>query len=324
MATEYIFRLSVLGPDEDVEVFQIPIGITAIGRDGDNRLILNDKSVSRHHARLDCIEGECEITDLDSSNGVFVNGEKILPQRPVRLNHGDQIKIGPHYLLGFRQEVVDVEELVKEVDDAQQGNDNQTKVKPDDGDIIRPNGGDIILPPLPPVTFPSENEPLEIPPGLSTESYRLIRYLPEIYHDFDFLKGFLAIFEAILFPIEWNIDNFDLYLSPKTTPATFLPWLANWLGAEFDTTWTEAQRRTFLAEAHALYARRGTKWALGRALEIYTGYTPNIDDEDKDLRPHSFTIKFPFPEHAVNRISLDKLIHHYKPAHTDYELFFQI
>lgn len=313
------FTLSIQGPDNFSAVYELPIGVTTIGRDADNLLRLDNRSVSRHHARIDCIEGECELIDLDSSNGVFVNGVKIPSQKPVPLKDGDQIKIGPHYVVTFHQEVV---VMVSEMEEAPVSESveaiSQPEVPADEGVIPPP-----ILPP-PPETPPSENGHFEIPPGLSTESYRLIRYLPEIYHDFDFLKRFLAIFEAILFPIEWNIDNFDLFLSPATTPVAFLPWLANWLGAEFDSTWTEAQRRTYLAEAHALYARRGTKWALHRVLEIYTGHTPEIDDEDKDLRPHSFLIRFPFPENAINRISLDNLIHHYKPAHTDYELLFQV
>ena len=70
----------------------------------------------------------------------------------------------------------------------------------------------------------------------------LLSYLPGIYHT-EFMSHFLAIFEAVLFPVEWQIDNFDLFLDPGTAPRNFLPWLANWFDIVFDSTWSEAQQR---------------------------------------------------------------------------------
>jgi len=54
-------------------------------------LSLDDPQASRRHARLEFGHGVWFVTDLNSANGVFVNGERVARQA---LNHGDQIQIG--------------------------------------------------------------------------------------------------------------------------------------------------------------------------------------------------------------------------------------
>jgi phage tail-like protein len=137
------------------------------------------------------------------------------------------------------------------------------------------------------------------------------------------MSRFLAIFEATLLPVEWTIDSFDQFLDPGTAPTGFLPWLASWYGLTFDSTWTEPQRRQLLSEAHAIYARRGTQWALGRVLEIYTGAEPEIDDEAKDLDPFTFSVVVPRRKRDVRSDLIEALIDAHKPAHTSYKLRFK-
>lgn len=63
-----------------------------IGRGRDVEVPLSGEDVSRHHARLERLDsGEYMLTDLGSSNGTLVNGEKI-DQR--RLQYGDKIAMG--------------------------------------------------------------------------------------------------------------------------------------------------------------------------------------------------------------------------------------
>ncbi len=68
-----------------------------IGRSSENDIIFPVGQVSRKHSVVQWQTGRFVITDLDSHNGTFVNGENVT-SRP--LEHGDQIKIGP-YLLEF-------------------------------------------------------------------------------------------------------------------------------------------------------------------------------------------------------------------------------
>ncbi|HYX19521.1 MAG TPA: sigma 54-interacting transcriptional regulator [Thermoanaerobaculia bacterium] len=62
-----------------------------IGRDASNTLPIFDSSVSRRHSVLTRASGSYEISDLESTNGTFVNG---LPAHRRMLEHGDQIEIG--------------------------------------------------------------------------------------------------------------------------------------------------------------------------------------------------------------------------------------
>lgn len=159
------------------------------------------------------------------------------------------------------------------------------------------------------------------PPGLDFRSTRLVQFLPPIYHT-DFVERFLAIFEATLTPIEWNVDNFDLFLDPRTAPAAFLQWLAGWYAIIFDDGWSDTQRRLMLTEAHRLFARRGTKYSLGRILEIYTGETPEINDTGEDQPPDTFTVRIRGERDETERIRIENLIESNKPAHTYFRLIF--
>ncbi len=63
-----------------------------IGRGQHNDLVLRNDSVSGNHCVLNCTrEGQWSVTDLNSGNGVLVNGERIV-QAPLR--HGDVIELG--------------------------------------------------------------------------------------------------------------------------------------------------------------------------------------------------------------------------------------
>jgi hypothetical protein len=50
--------------------------------------------VSRLHAELILKDANIMITDLDSSNGTLVNGLFLEPHQPLRLHHGDVLKLG--------------------------------------------------------------------------------------------------------------------------------------------------------------------------------------------------------------------------------------
>ena len=62
-----------------------------IGRGEEADLILNNSSVSREHARINFDRGVTTIVDLDSNNGLRVNGKKVTE---ARLESGDEIRIG--------------------------------------------------------------------------------------------------------------------------------------------------------------------------------------------------------------------------------------
>ena len=58
-------------------------------------VVLADPSVSRVHARIYKGEDGCiEIRDLDSTNGTYVNGEKLDPNEKRRVQRGDEVRFG--------------------------------------------------------------------------------------------------------------------------------------------------------------------------------------------------------------------------------------
>ncbi len=53
-----------------------------------------DAGVSRRHAIIAMENGVCVVQDLESANGTFVNGQRVSPQVPTPLRHGDELKFG--------------------------------------------------------------------------------------------------------------------------------------------------------------------------------------------------------------------------------------
>jgi ABC transport system ATP-binding/permease protein len=75
-------------------VMPMPARALRIGRQHDNDIVLNDLGVSRHHAELrNTGDGGYAIVDLDSSNGTFLNGARVIFTSPV--TEQDIIGIGP-------------------------------------------------------------------------------------------------------------------------------------------------------------------------------------------------------------------------------------
>jgi serine phosphatase RsbU (regulator of sigma subunit) len=74
---------------------------TLIGRQLDAGVCLSAKAVSRQHAQILCRDGAYLVEDLDSSNGTSLNGQRLLPHRPMPLTERDTLQIGP-YLFALR------------------------------------------------------------------------------------------------------------------------------------------------------------------------------------------------------------------------------
>lgn len=62
-----------------------------IGRDSECEISIEDRQVSRHHARVVNNNGVCFVEDLGSKNGTFFSGKQIVEQ--VRLNDSDVLQI---------------------------------------------------------------------------------------------------------------------------------------------------------------------------------------------------------------------------------------
>ncbi|NJN65521.1 MAG: FHA domain-containing protein, partial [Chloroflexaceae bacterium] len=50
--------------------------------------------VGRRHVRIQLQGAEIFVEDLDSTNGTFLNGQRLLPHTPCPLKHGDEMRLG--------------------------------------------------------------------------------------------------------------------------------------------------------------------------------------------------------------------------------------
>jgi phage tail-like protein len=100
----------------------------------------------------------------------------------------------------------------------------------------------------------------------------LHRYLPAVWREdadsASFVERMLANVEGTLTEIEERIAAAQMLFDTETVPAEFLPWLAGWLGASLDASWDERKRRFFVANAWRMFAARGTRDGLVRALRL--------------------------------------------------------
>jgi phage tail-like protein len=277
----------ITGPDLDRDEVIVGRQGLRVGRTGDNNLALNHREISRQHMRITWREDDkFLVEDLNSSNGVWVNESRIPVRIPQELDEGDVIRCGP-YLLTFERLVYPQPVAIRPVDGA------------------------------------GELSPLEIAPighlgGIPSDRSTWLQYLPSIYSDDEFLGRYLLIFESILSPIVWMVDNFDLYLTPDIAPQAWLAWMASWFDLLLLPELPIERQREIMRQAGWLFLRRGTRAGLQRLLELYFGVTPEIV-ETGNCR---FVVRLPLSESA-SKMGADvanRLINSQKPAFASYTL----
>lgn len=77
--------------DENILLTEFPFFIGKSGEKTNHRI--EDSTVSRFHARIDKEEDDLWLTDLNSTNGTFLNGIRMLPYDRVRISRGDSVVI---------------------------------------------------------------------------------------------------------------------------------------------------------------------------------------------------------------------------------------
>src|SRR5687767_7940220 len=105
---EVVARLEVASSDGKRSI-PIELGsVCSIGRGTLNTMVVEDESVSRKHAIIDCPhDNECYITDAGSRNGTFLNNSRVGTR--TRLHHGDSLRIGTVPITFWFTKVSDVD-----------------------------------------------------------------------------------------------------------------------------------------------------------------------------------------------------------------------
>lgn len=84
-------KLQVLSGALAGQSYELKVDTTTVGRVEDNALQIADPSVSSHHCEVLLKDGDVVIRDLNSTNGSFINGEKITE---TILKPGQTLKLG--------------------------------------------------------------------------------------------------------------------------------------------------------------------------------------------------------------------------------------
>jgi predicted component of type VI protein secretion system len=81
---QYFLKKKGSGSETEIQ------GVLTAGRGADSGLRLTQGNPSRNHARLSVTEGALYVEDLTSTNGTFINGQKI--EKRTRLAPGDKLR----------------------------------------------------------------------------------------------------------------------------------------------------------------------------------------------------------------------------------------
>src|SRR5215510_3363497 len=93
------YRLTVRQGPVPGKVFDMVKDVVTLGRDVNNDVVINDAEVSRNHGRLTSQSGGYLIEDLASTNGTFVNGQRLIG--PKLLNPSDVVGLGETIVLEY-------------------------------------------------------------------------------------------------------------------------------------------------------------------------------------------------------------------------------
>ena len=85
-------QLVVQSGAEPGRTYDLATQKVVIGRQSGNDVVVPDEQVSRKHAEVEERDGSLIVTDLNSSNGTFVNGTRI--SSPQNLRAGDTVQVG--------------------------------------------------------------------------------------------------------------------------------------------------------------------------------------------------------------------------------------
>jgi phage tail-like protein len=166
--------------------------------------------------------------------------------------------------------------------------------------------------------------------------------LPEIYQEdttsYDLLNRYLGIFQSMMDDLDQKLLD-SSYLDIQQADQQFLPWLCQWLDIKGFYLWPEVKLRSFMEQAYSLYRIKGTKAAIAKVIEIFTGEPPwiveqhEVDGENFGNREnlnrklygdHCFTYTVMVREEVLpttqHYLELNRILEHFTPAHTTYKL----
>lgn len=90
-------KLTLVLDRKPVQVYELDQPVIRIGRGESMDIMIDNVSVSRRHAEIREENGAWLLRDLGSSNGTFLNGQRVTTEQPLR--PGDEISFGKFSIL---------------------------------------------------------------------------------------------------------------------------------------------------------------------------------------------------------------------------------
>ncbi|MEX1102912.1 MAG: FHA domain-containing protein, partial [Dehalococcoidia bacterium] len=81
-------------PDGQLREYPLDVAQVFIGRAEGNRVVIDHVSVSRRHARLDFLNGQALLEDLQSATGTYVAGQRLNTGAPRAIAVGEALRFG--------------------------------------------------------------------------------------------------------------------------------------------------------------------------------------------------------------------------------------
>lgn len=284
---------------EVLRMLPLEMRLLSIGRTPDNGLPLRDSKVAIRHAEISNENGVFLLTNLaGETNLTYVNGQRLAPHQPYRLEHGDEVQIGPFTIAFLHIDQPAAAPPARTGHVLVQGELNATPARP-------------AIP-----TYPSP-----IPNKSDAAMYS--QFLPPLFQESEFLSRYLKIFQTIWEPLQTRQDHLDVHFDPRLSPPQILGWMSEWLGVPFESHWPEARQRAWMQEAVTSYRWRGTRYGLTRGLETVFGLSPVLKEDSG--RPHTLEIEVLDSldgEDSASREAITAFIYRHSPAHTYVEVKF--
>lgn len=286
--TQLRFRLN--GPEIGERELVVGRQGLRVGRSSENTLSLQHREMSRQHLRVIWRDDAYYVEDLNSSNGTYLNDSRLPEREPNLLQVGDTIRFGPFLLT-----LVEIFTL----------NRQQLAGEPGIIDKDEMVNGMVAV---------------DYPPGIPKDASSWLKYLPSIYSDDDFVGRYLLIFESIMMPIIWTVDNFDQYLFPDMAPIEWIQWITSWFDILVIPELPKERQQAILKQVGWLFLRRGTRAGLERLLELYFGVMPEIIEPDDEPCHFIVRLSLSSSEVHISRDMIEKLIQTQKPAFASFAL----
>lgn len=140
----FVARFKIKGEEKKKQFAILTGGRVSVGRIGSNELVVDDQSVSKIHASLGvAADGILSVADTGSTNGTFINDQRISYGKATRLEPEDRVKFGTVEVTFERvgdvaPEGVSADERIVSIDGFEFTSRESTDVPSDDTSVAMP------------------------------------------------------------------------------------------------------------------------------------------------------------------------------------------